>query len=405
MSTSPEPRPSRADLTYPYPNLKDNSLDENHLDQTCPLDIGRHQLEPVHDLGDLDRLPCELIDQILAQIYLRCLFDFRRVNQRAMQAVDGIPEFKQIVKHHLVVIRAVLAIEVASRISCIQLLQTLKTPNCTHCGDFAGYIYALDCRRVCFLCFTKRTDLLPLTARQVFRKFGLDSSLLLDLPRLRSVPGCYSPNEKNCRKRVVLYDPDSAHRAGVALHGSQAAMMEFAASTLSSHMDEYENRKHKYFEKGFGRKPRRPAGAGEEHDGLSGNARRFMGIRRLTGVTSAFKDIIAVNPCTALNEAMAKGRDPAAPSKRRRRRRWLLSTPIPRPAHQLVKKLRTNVYEAKVPSLAENAIAKFARFSWEIDHIDQECAAYQWIASHEIGPNFLGNIVEEQRVIGFVSSA
>ncbi|KAK4498935.1 hypothetical protein PRZ48_009445 [Zasmidium cellare] len=69
---------------------------------------------------------------------------------------------------------------------------------------------------------------------------------------------------------------------------------------------------------------------------------------------------------------------------------------------ELGKKLRTNVYEARVTGSQEAVIAKFARFSWEIDNIDKECVAYHWINNSDIGPKFLGNIVEEDRVIGFV---
>lgn len=66
-------------------------------------------------------------------------------------------------------------------------------------------------------------------------------------------------------------------------------------------------------------------------------------------------------------------------------------------------KLRTNLYEARPPgSLSESVVAKFARFSWEINYIEHECAAYNWIEGKNIGPKFLGNIVEEGRVIGFV---
>lgn len=65
-------------------------------------------------------------------------------------------------------------------------------------------------------------------------------------------------------------------------------------------------------------------------------------------------------------------------------------------------KLRTNVYEATIPGASTLAVAKFARFDWEIAQIDQECAAYGWIEGKAIGPKFLGNITEEGRVIGFV---
>jgi predicted Ser/Thr protein kinase len=60
-------------------------------------------------------------------------------------------------------------------------------------------------------------------------------------------------------------------------------------------------------------------------------------------------------------------------------------------------KLRSNVYEATSVYFNETVVAKFARFAWEIPHLEAETTAYQWINEHQIGPKFL-----EDRVIGFI---
>lgn len=58
-------------------------------------------------------------------------------------------------------------------------------------------------------------------------------------------------------------------------------------------------------------------------------------------------------------------------------------------------KLRPGVYEATSSVLPNTIVAKFARFQWEIDAVDRECAAYQCIDGHKVGPKFLGHITEE----------
>jgi predicted Ser/Thr protein kinase len=65
-------------------------------------------------------------------------------------------------------------------------------------------------------------------------------------------------------------------------------------------------------------------------------------------------------------------------------------------------KLRTNVHEATCDRFTSPVIAKFARFEWEIPQLDRETAAYEWIVGHHIGPQFLGHVLEEGRIIGFV---
>ncbi|KAH7141979.1 alpha-galactosidase A precursor [Dactylonectria macrodidyma] len=69
---------------------------------------------------------------------------------------------------------------------------------------------------------------------------------------------------------------------------------------------------------------------------------------------------------------------------------------------QMGRKLRSNVYEATCPRFGFPVIAKFARFSWEMPLLEAETTAYEWIEGSLIGPDFLGHLIEEGRVIGFV---
>lgn len=68
----------------------------------------------------------------------------------------------------------------------------------------------------------------------------------------------------------------------------------------------------------------------------------------------------------------------------------------------LGKKLRSGIYEATSPRFRFTVVAKFARFAWEIDALENECMAYQWIEGQSIGPKFLGHLTEDGRVIGFL---
>jgi predicted Ser/Thr protein kinase len=65
-------------------------------------------------------------------------------------------------------------------------------------------------------------------------------------------------------------------------------------------------------------------------------------------------------------------------------------------------RLRANVYEVSSPQFDRRVIAKFARFEWEIGYYVAETQVYSWIDGHGIGPEFLGYLTEEDRVIGFL---
>lgn len=53
-------------------------------------------------------------------------------------------------------------------------------------------------------------------------------------------------------------------------------------------------------------------------------------------------------------------------------------------------------------AIQETIIAKFARFEWEIGYYITETQVYSWIDGSNIGPEFLGYLTEEGRVIGFL---
>ena len=66
-------------------------------------------------------------------------------------------------------------------------------------------------------------------------------------------------------------------------------------------------------------------------------------------------------------------------------------------------RLRSSVYEATIHHPKEvTVIVKYARFAFEIPWLDVETCAYKWIQDHDIGPKFLGHLMEEGRAIGFI---
>ena len=65
-------------------------------------------------------------------------------------------------------------------------------------------------------------------------------------------------------------------------------------------------------------------------------------------------------------------------------------------------RLRANVYVASSPQFEKPIVAKFARFEWEIGYYVTETQVYSWIDGRNIGPEFLGYLTEEGRVIGFL---
>jgi predicted Ser/Thr protein kinase len=68
----------------------------------------------------------------------------------------------------------------------------------------------------------------------------------------------------------------------------------------------------------------------------------------------------------------------------------------------LGKLLKPGLHEVTCAQLDTVAMAKFARFEWEIQYMMNETRAYEWIEGKGIGPRFLGHLTEGSRVIGFL---
>lgn len=170
-------------------NLNDHTLDEN-LPQ---LPHQRLRLPPRDHAGMFDALPLELLHQTLVQLDLRSLMNFRYVNRRAAELVESEPQYKAIAKFAQNALRGILSVQTGTWTTCAMLFNKLVTPECEECGDFAGYLYLITCKRVCFLCLSDRAGYLPLGEHLARRRYGLDHQETQKLPHMKTVPGIYSP--------------------------------------------------------------------------------------------------------------------------------------------------------------------------------------------------------------------
>ncbi|EDR13146.1 uncharacterized protein LACBIDRAFT_322614 [Laccaria bicolor S238N-H82] len=203
-------------------NNRDNTLDDAQLETRCPLDNGRHDCKPISacfPANQLDRLPLELLIEVLLQVDIPSLTRFRGLNRRAMELVNSIHQYTAILKHCPNIIRAIVSIQ-ADAFDCITLYNTLCTSRCSTCNLFGDYLYLIDCRRVCYFCFTERPEYFPLTSREAYRLFTLNATpqsnaksfrKLFELakpPSILSLPGryCGALTVRGQSKRLRLYD-------------------------------------------------------------------------------------------------------------------------------------------------------------------------------------------------------
>lgn len=207
-------------VTYTDQRICDNTLDNAQLATRCPLDNVRRSDTSIparFAVGQLDQLPTELLTQVLLDTDIPSLTGFRRVNRRAMELVDSIPQYAAIIKHCPDIIRAILSIQ-ADAFDCRELYRVLSTTRCSTCERFGDRIYLINCRRVCYFCFTRHLEFFPLTIGRASSFFASSKAItsrqhlrVANPPSILSLPGQYcaawtSRGGNLARKRLRLFD-------------------------------------------------------------------------------------------------------------------------------------------------------------------------------------------------------
>ncbi|KAK4236029.1 hypothetical protein C8A03DRAFT_17288 [Achaetomium macrosporum] len=218
--------------TYPSASVNDHLLDDNLPAPPSEVESQPHgpSLAPTADLGALAALPVELVHQILAYLDMRSLADFRTVNRQAAATADTLIEYGAIAAHAPTVLRSIPASETGRLMTSAALYATLRSPDCEKCGcgHFGGYVYLVTCTRLCYACFSRNIQWLPMTTDFACLSFGLDRRAVDALPeRMRIVPRRYSPRAEPITSRDILVDRGAVIRAATAFHGSRSAMEAF----------------------------------------------------------------------------------------------------------------------------------------------------------------------------------
>ncbi|KAG5923921.1 hypothetical protein E4U61_002086 [Claviceps capensis] len=212
--------------TYRKQDIRDITLDDAQLETRCPLDNIRsaeRSIPACQSAGQLDQLPAELLVKVVLYLDIPSLTDFRRVNRRAMEIVDSVPQYTAIIKHCPDIVRAILSIK-ADAFDCNVLYKTLSTFSCSTCERFGDHIYLIDCRRVCYHCFTERLEYFPLTVGRASKLVNHDMIQrrkatrsrqylrVANIPNIQSLPGKYCTawagrdGGNSARKRLQLFD-------------------------------------------------------------------------------------------------------------------------------------------------------------------------------------------------------
>ncbi len=107
--------------------------------------------EPTTSLGELNRLPLELINDIFLQLDMKSILYLRQTNTRARHVIDTLHEYRIVSTHALNLFCVLLRTRTASRVRLLDFYHLLCTQTCSLCdtqyGDLSTYLLGSDVAR------------------------------------------------------------------------------------------------------------------------------------------------------------------------------------------------------------------------------------------------------------------
>ena len=168
-------------------------------------------------LGSLDRLPPELLHDVLLRLDMSSLFHFRQVNLRSRQMVDSLKPYQMVALHGLNLLCALLRTRLSESVSLFDFYAVLCTKACTFCGEFGGFVSLLTWDRSCFPCLQRAPETQVQTLAAMRKQFHLTKTQVGRMRSFKTLPGIYSTNEFVYKSRFTVV---SAHQA-MLLAGQQ----------------------------------------------------------------------------------------------------------------------------------------------------------------------------------------
>ncbi|KAH7128834.1 hypothetical protein B0J11DRAFT_525926 [Dendryphion nanum] len=168
--------------------------------------------EPTTSLGELDRLPLELINEICLQLDITSIFYLRQTNTRARHVINALHEYQIVTTHALNPFCALLRTRSASRVMLIDFYRLLCTQICSLCNThFGDLVYLPTWLRCCSHCVRSGDPkVCTVTLANVKRVLHLSKKSLAKLPALTTLPGIYTMDERPRSSRITIVPTQSA---------------------------------------------------------------------------------------------------------------------------------------------------------------------------------------------------
>ncbi|KXT08083.1 hypothetical protein AC579_10448 [Pseudocercospora musae] len=160
-----------------------------------------HNASATTSLGNLDKLPLELVHWILSMLDVQTLSRITRTCMRGIAVVESLLEYRDLVRYAPQAIAALGSTKLLHRYSAHALYTALRSASCWSCGDFGPFLFLPTCDRCCYECLSRNQSLWAIPCSEAQEAFDLCAASIKNLPLLHSLPGRYHVKHSVTSKR------------------------------------------------------------------------------------------------------------------------------------------------------------------------------------------------------------
>lgn len=127
-----------------------------------------------NSMGLLDKLPFEILQQVLQLLDFRSLTSIRSLNFASRSVVDALSAFSYMTKYAASALRALSQTRLITRFAVSLLFLLFRTDRCIGCQRFGSFLFLLNCARCCYDCLERDLSLRAIDLLTAREKFGFE---------------------------------------------------------------------------------------------------------------------------------------------------------------------------------------------------------------------------------------
>ncbi|KAI3318197.1 F-box domain-containing protein [Xylariaceae sp. AK1471] len=171
-------------------------------------------------LGILDRLPAELLHEVLRNLDFQSAIGFSRVSIQGKNILYSLSAYRDVMNHAPHALAALSQTKLLHLHSASELHNALRNERCATCPEYGVYLFLPTCERCCWQCLQFNPTRRVVSPTAIAKTFALSPKMVQQLPVMFSIPGTYGVACKSTQKSYRLVSVSAAKELAISIYGS-----------------------------------------------------------------------------------------------------------------------------------------------------------------------------------------